>query len=257
MEIDKIKPKRRRSKTVEETLIAERRAKALYYSVRGRSYETIAEISQRENWEPRPYNSRQAVHEDIKAALKARQEERNEMAGEWIQQELLKLDAMEDAAWTVLESLHYVVNQGEVVYVYPDEQPDRVKQGWARPKLDMTTRIALEEKRAELAREPLVDNKPVLDALTVLLKIAERRAKLLGLDAPVKKQIEVSAGVGVDDRIERVLAQLAGGGQGEATPGGIAALDSTQLPDTRSSRAHGGTEVVANPGAGHTRSSLG
>lgn len=232
----KVRPKRK-PKAVMDALYAERRTKALYYSVRGRSYEKIMLLSQEEGWEPRPYGTRQGVHDDITAALKARQAERNEQAGEWVQKELDKLDAMEDAAWMVLESLHYVVNQGEVVYVYPDEQPDMVKRGWARPQLDMTTRIALEEKRAELAREPLTDNKPVLDALLVLLKIAERRAKLLGLDAPVKKQIEVTTGVGVDDRIERVLAQLAGAGEGIAPARGVSPIDGAKLPDAGPSGA--------------------
>jgi hypothetical protein len=210
----------RLSAKARQALYDERRAKALYYNVRGRSYEKIAQLSREEGWEPAPYNSPQAVHADVVVALKARQADRNEMAGEWIQKELDKLDAMEDAAWVVLESLHYVVNQGEVVYVYPDEQPDFKKQGWARPKLDAETKAALEEKREALAREPLTDNKPVLDALTVLLKIAERRAKLLGLDAPVKKQVEVTTGVGVDERIELVLAQLAIARKGASTPGG-------------------------------------
>lgn len=230
------RPKRpRASKATKDALLAERRAKALDLNVRGRSYEAIAQVSREENWLPAPYYSRQAVHEDIKAALQARQKERNELAGEWIQKELDKLDAMEDAVWTVLESLHYVVNQGEVVYVYPDEQPEFRKQGWARPKLDVATKVALEEKRAELAREPLTDNKPVLDALAVLLKIAERRAKLLGLDAPVKKQIEVSSGENVDDRVSRVLAELenlARAGQGALAPGSVTTPGSAQIPDT-------------------------
>ena len=212
----------RRSSRVMQALYDERRAKALYYNVRGRSYEKIAQLSRDEDWEPAPYNSPQAVHADVVVALKARQAERNEMAGEWIQKELDKLDAMEDAAWIVLESLHYVVNQGEVVYVYPDEQPEFKKQGWARPKLDEETKRALEEKREAMGREPLTDNKPVLDALNVLLKIAERRAKLLGLDAPVKKQIEVTTGVGVDERIAEVLAELASAREGTTPTGGTA-----------------------------------
>lgn|SRR5512138_419019 len=236
-------PKRtpRMSKATRDALFAERRARALYLNVRGRSYEKIAEISREESWEPSPYFSRQAVHEDIKAALKARQDERNELAGEWIQREIDKLDAMETAAWDVLESLHYVVNQGEVVYVYPDEQPQFIKKGWARPKLDPETQAALEGKRAELQREPLIDNKPVLDALTVLLKIAERRAKLLGLDAPIKKQVEVSTGENVDARIERVLTQLgelanlAGPGQRATSPGSVPAPGSGQVSDPGSS----------------------
>jgi hypothetical protein len=229
------KPKRGgRITKAEEALMQERRAKALYWSVRGRTHERIAEMSRAENWEPWPYQSRQSVYEDISAALKEAKAERNAMAGEWIENELSKLDAMEEQAWFVLESLHYVVNQGEVVYIYTEDQPKTIKQGWARPKLDEETRRALEDAKARLGREPLQDNKPVLDALTILLKIAERRAKLLGLDAPIKKQIDVTSGENVDDRIAnafRELENLARGGQG-ATPSGGASPDiGDQVPN--------------------------
>lgn len=200
----------------------ERRAKALYWSIRGRTLERIAEMSRAENWEPWPYQSRQSVHEDITAALKEKKAERNAQAGEWIENELSKLDAMEEQAWYVLESMHYVVNQGEVVYVYTEDQPKFKKQGWARPKLDEETRQALEEAKARMGREPLQDNKPVLDALNVLLKIAERRSRLLGLDAPVKKQVDVTTSGGTDDRIDeklRRLEDLARGGQGASRTG--------------------------------------
>lgn len=204
-----------------QALYEERRAKALRLNVRGRSYEAIAQLSREEKWEPAPYMSRQAVFEDVKKALAHNRAERESATDEFIQKEIDKLDAMEEEAWRVLESLHYVVNQGEVVYVYPEEQPERVKQGWAKPKLrDAETREAVEDKRNELLKEPLTDNKPVLDALTVLLKIAERRTKLLGWDAPIKKQVDVSAGGNINDRIAKLfLAELAAGGQGSAPAG--------------------------------------
>lgn len=203
----------------EETMLIERRAKALRLSVRGRTLERIAEISRQEDWDPWAYNSRQAVHEDITQALKASKAERNAAASEWIENENLKLDAMEEAAWDVLEALHYVVSQGELVYVYPDEQPALKKQGWARKKLDPEVQSALEEGKSKIEREPLTDNKPVLDALVVLLKIAERRAKLNGWDAPIKKQVDVISTGGLDDRISGLMAKLAGGGQSEAGEG--------------------------------------
>jgi len=205
--------------TGQQAAYAERRTKALELNVRGRSLPEIVRISQLEGWLPRPYNSPQAVHADITKALAQRAEQRNKMAGVYLQRELEKLDAMETAAWDVLESLHYVVNQGELVYVYPEEQPKLVKQGWARPKLDEEETVkALEDGAEKVAREPLIDNKPILDALNVLLKIAERRSKLLGLDAPVKKQVEVSGGINVDHEIGTLMAVLAAGGQGSLAP---------------------------------------
>jgi hypothetical protein len=201
----------------------ERRTKALDLNVRGRSLAQIVVISQEEGWLPKPYRTPQAVHEDLLTALRERHKARNEMADIYIQRELDKLDAMEGEAWRVLESLHYVVNQGELVYVYPDEQPDLVKKGWARPKLDFETRAALEDGRRGLAREPLTDNKPVLDALNTLLKIAERRAKLLGLDAPVKKQVEVSNGATPFSQIESIVVALFATGTGTLTAPAISA----------------------------------
>lgn len=202
-----------------QAAFAERRAKALNLNVRGRSLPEIARISREEDWAPRPYKSAQAVHADICVALKQLHEQRNEMAGIYLQRELEKLDAMEAEAWRVLEALHYVVNQGEVVYLYDGGPPETIKQGWARPKLDPEVQAALERKRDAMGRDPLIDNKPVLDALNVLLKIAERRSKLLGLDAPVKKQVDVTTSGGVDERIAALLAKLGGPGQGEAAAG--------------------------------------
>lgn len=219
-------------------LFEERRAKMLDLSLRGRNYEMICRISQEERWEPQPYFSVQAVGEDMKVALRSRRERREELAAEKIEVEMLKLDKMEEIAWDVLESLHYVVNQGEVVYVYPEEQPEFKKQGWARPKLrdpGVVDALAREKEKTQAQREPLVDNKPKLDALTVLLKIAERRSKLGGYDAPVKKQIEVSSGENVDDRVSRVLAELenlARAGQGALAPGSVTTPGSAQIPDT-------------------------
>lgn len=220
------KPKRGKVSQADQALLAQRATKALYWKTRGRTMQTIMEMSQRQDWDPWPYQSIQSVYEDIQRGLRDAKKAREAMAGELIEEELQKLDRMEEAGWIVLESLHYVVNQGEVVYIYADEQPERIKQGWARPKLrDEETETALREKAKELAREPLVDNKPVLDALTVLLKIAERRSKLLGLDAPVKKQIDVNASSDVDRKIDDLLGrrqrrmeELGAAGQGEALP---------------------------------------
>lgn len=196
----------------------ERRTKAVRLASRGRTLEQIMRLSREENWEPAPYNSRQSVHADLTKAWKERAAERHAAADTYIEGELAKLDAMEEETWKVLEALHYVVNQGELVYVYPEEQPEVVKRGWARPKLDDETRHALEEGKRKLEREPLIDKKPVLDAVTVLLKIAERRSKFLGLDAPVKKQVEVTGGPGVPEQLEQLISAIFAGGQGTLTP---------------------------------------
>jgi len=216
------KPKRGKPTLAEQVKLQERAAKALHWSTRGRNLPRIVQMSQDENWEPWPYASRQSVHEDIVTALKESKALRNTKAGEFIEVENLKLDALEEVGWEVMEALHLVVNQGEVVYVYEDEMPELIKQGWARPKLDEKSADALRKAAANMKREPLRDNKPKLDAMLALLKVFERRTKLNGWDAPVKKQVDVTTSGGTDDRIDeklRRLEDLARGGQGASGAG--------------------------------------
>jgi hypothetical protein len=98
--------------------------------------------------------------------------------------ELAKLDTVEQAAWSVLEALHFVLvmsgpNAGDIVY-HPE------KPG-----------------------EPLTDPTPVLAAIDSIRKTSERRSKLLGLDAPQRRVLEVIDDSSVDREIERLVARLA------------------------------------------------
>lgn len=90
-------------------------------------------------------------------------------------QEVERLDDLARAALAVLTKTHIVVSQGRVV-------------------LDPDT------------GQPLVDDGPVLQALDRLLKIQERRAKLLGLDAPSK--VEVLTIDTIDAEIKKLSAEL-------------------------------------------------
>lgn len=87
--------------------------------------------------------------------------------------ELARLDAALIKAFKILHGQHVVVSNGRVV-------------------LDPGT------------GQPLVDSAPVLGAIDRILKIGERRAKLLGLDEPVRAQV-ISLG-----QIEAEIASLAG-----------------------------------------------
>lgn len=73
--------------------------------------------------------------------------------------ELTRLDTLYDAAMDVLEREHVTVSNGRVVTLH-----------------DL----------------PLPDDAPVLAAIDRLLKIQERRARLLGLDAPTKAAISIT-----------------------------------------------------------------
>ncbi|MGQ4351973.1 hypothetical protein [Streptomyces drozdowiczii] len=90
--------------------------------------------------------------------------------------ELSRLDVLYVAATDVLERHHVTVSHGKIV--------------------------------AGLDGEPLLDDAPVLQAIDRLLRIQERRARLLGLDAPIKKDVSLT-----DERvaaIEALAEELAG-----------------------------------------------
>lgn len=89
-----------------------------------------------------------------------------EPAADLITMELAKLDNLEQAALKVLESFHYVVNEGRIV-----------------KRRDPGTKRMVE----------LEDDAPVLAAAKVLKDLSESRRKLLGLDASTK--VNLSGGV--------------------------------------------------------------
>jgi hypothetical protein len=96
--------------------------------------------------------------------------------------ETAKLDALEQAAWEVLRREHIVIQHGRVV---------------------------------RLNRKPVPDDGPVMQAIDRILKISERRARLRGLDAPVRAKVEVTDAIDAD--IERLVAELAGLAAGSET----------------------------------------
>lgn len=95
-----------------------------------------------------------------------------EPAEELRQLELIRLDDLHRAARTVMEATHYVVDRGQVV---------------------------------EWAGSPLVDDGPVLAAIDRMLRVQERRAKLLGLDAPQRVSIDAQQ---IGDDIKGLIASL-------------------------------------------------
>lgn len=95
-----------------------------------------------------------------------------------------ELDLQAQAAWRVLESEHIVVNAGKVV---------------------------------RLNKKPIKDDGPVLEALDRLLKVAQERAKILGV-YPAKR-IEVFTHDSVDAAIALLEKELAGNDPAPADPG--------------------------------------
>jgi hypothetical protein len=112
-------------------------------------------------------NARKAVKRALEAIVA-------EPAEDLRQIELGRLDAMWQIALAVLERYHVTVSNGRLITI---------------------------------GGKPLEDDGPVLAALDRLLKIQERRARLLGLDAPARTHVTVTDSM--EAEIERLVAQLA------------------------------------------------
>lgn len=95
--------------------------------------------------------------------------------------ELEKLDAWEQATLKILEAKHVFVSQGGKVVYDVDED-------------GVTSKI--------------IDDEPTMKALHTLMKIQDQRAKLLGLYAPARSQVEITTYEGGGE-VERELQRLA------------------------------------------------
>lgn len=202
-----------------------RREQALRLRARGMQFDAIArklnEQAESENcWDQ--YTDGEHCWQDVQLALTVYRVRREKATEEFFQLELEKLDMMEEVVWKVLETRHYVVNQGMVVYMGND--PNRVGNPFSGAK-------ALAEHLREF---PLEDDAPVLQAVDRLIKIQDQRAKFVGAYAPVKKALEVSSGPGTNAAIDRLMALVAGGRQAEAATSAPAGAGTSDVPDTRS-----------------------
>lgn len=89
--------------------------------------------------------------------------------------EVGKLDLLEERLWKMIDEEYYTVSQGHVVYME--------------------------------SGEPVPDIDPVMKIIDRLLKVMERRSKLLGLDKPVKVDATVRQMDAVDMELARMLGQ--------------------------------------------------
>lgn len=92
--------------------------------------------------------------------------------------ELEKLDRIEAHLLSVMERDHIKVDHGKVIY--DDESNTRI-----------------------------LDDGPGMQAAMSLLRLQERRARLMGLDAPSRQTVQVITGEMVDEEIARLELQLA------------------------------------------------
>ena len=107
----------------------------------------------------------------------------------------IELDRLDDIArgfQRVFATKHYVVSVGAGKVVMDPQRPG----------------------------EPLIDDSPVIQAGLALLRVMERRAKYLGIDAPARTRVEVIGEDTVDSEIKRLESKLAANDRDHSgTPG--------------------------------------
>ena len=145
---------------------AERLAFALNLRKDGHTYAVIGRLLG-EQYSGKGFTDRYA-HKLVKEAIKSVYKDDVE---DLIRLEIERLDSMYADAVTVLRNQHVVISSGAVVHQY-------VKGEDGRYVMDAVTGMPLSV--------PLLDDGPRLAAIDRLLKIQERRSKLLGLDKPTK-----------------------------------------------------------------------
>lgn len=127
--------------------VAERRRRAIELRIQGHTWDEIADRL--------GYRSKAQACNDVTRALQQNTRDLNLAVDKLRALELARLDRLQQIAWEVLERPHVAVSHGRVVTV----------------------------KTADGREVRLPDDGPKLAAIDRLLKIADRRAKLLGLDA--------------------------------------------------------------------------
>jgi hypothetical protein len=169
----------------QRTQTAERRARAVQMRLEGADYPAIAAEL--------GYSDQAAAHKDITRALESAVTRQHKAVELLRQEELMRLDLLWVEVWKVLKRDHVTVSNGRLV------RDDR--------------------------GQPLRDDGPVLAAVDRLVRILERRAKYLGLDAPTKHEVWTL------DAIDRAIQEL-----------------NAELGEAAASEAPGAAEAEASQG---------
>lgn len=121
------------------------------------------------------YNSAAYAARDVLAYLAKRRQETYRHVDGYIQLELDKLDLLERLMWRVINKKHVLAQNGRVV-------------------LDPVT------------QEAMLDEGPLFQATDRLLKIHERRSKLVGMEAATRVDVTVSDEI--DQKIKALMAEM-------------------------------------------------
>jgi hypothetical protein len=111
--------------------------------------------------------------------------------------DLERIDRLIEQAWDVMERRHVVVSDGRVVGRQVGVERD--DNGIERLDLDGKTIPVYED---------ILDDGPVLQAIDRLSRLLERRAKIIGYEAPRRHRVEVITEDAVDAEIARLAAEV-------------------------------------------------
>lgn len=187
-----------RATTEAKQTALQKRMRAVDLRVHGKNWQQIAdEVG---------YSGPNAAHKAVSEYF--RMYPKNEEADELRRTENLKLDALEEKYWDIIRRDHLVVNAKGVV-----ERRVTDERGRPVPLRDETGEFVYREvgnKTVQLyVTVPLLDDDPAIRCLNGLLQVYARRARLNGLDRPVKVEIEDSS---IDQEIIDLVNQMAGAG---------------------------------------------
>lgn len=168
-----------------------RSAEAVHLRTLGWSYEMIAaELG---------YKDPSGAYRAVDRALASAAKEPSELVR---RQEVARLDMALRAAFEVLTTPHYLVNAGKIVH--------RITEYVRDP--DGGYRLDDDGHPMAAELEVLHDDGPKLAAIDRILKIMTRRARLLGLDAPIRAEAVHPDAVRAE--VDKLAAEL-GMGAGE------------------------------------------
>jgi hypothetical protein len=111
--------------------------------------------------------------------------------------DLERIDRLIEQAWAVMKREHLTVSQGRAV---------GKQTGWQR---DDDGAILRDGEGAPVAEyEDILDDGPLLSSVREIRGLLERRAKMIGYDAPAKSRIEVVTSDMIEAEIARLEADL-------------------------------------------------
>jgi hypothetical protein len=167
---------------------ARRDADAAALRAKGRTFDAIAREMR--------FSSRAKAYE---AVMRAYADIPYEGAEEARRLDLERIDRLIEQAWAVMEREHLTVSQGRVV---------GKRTGWEKD--EVTGEVLRDADGAAIGQyEDIPDDGPALAAIRELRGLLERRARIIGYDAPAKSRIEVITEEAVDAELAAVARQVA------------------------------------------------